>query len=401
VKRIGRRRLTLGAIAAFPVLIAVAWFGDLASAIPFDVHENGGGEPLLQSPAVALALVERALVPYGGLPHDAQLTGSASEQASATLPSAATAPGTGTSFDFTFQPRDALLWKDRILAQVEAVTQQTCADGGTLPLRYGARPEMPRTCGRYTLTFPLHVTWLKRAWRPWIVRRVGRWAGRAFAPAVAAPASVTTTCPRPPDVGALRRIVAAADGPDVAMSQIFDSEHTEPLWTRAAQQPGATIARWDPPYPTLPLRPPAEIVAAVVVDAPRLGIAVRFARPIEMGRPGLIGPSVLTFSTTDEEPVCGLSEPAAPDPPLTRAAPAWDSVVAAVLQRSKAEVHWRTSWHRAPMAGRVVAVNRHAGAVSTIDVETTQPADGRWHARFTVDERVPEIREAEFVRAGG
>jgi hypothetical protein len=397
VKSIERRRLTLGAIAAFPVLVAVAWFGDFASAIPLDVYENGGGEPLLQSPAVALALVERALVPYGGLPHDAQLTGSASEQATAVLPSRASAPGSGTSFDFTFQPRDALLWKDRILAQVEAVTQQTCADAGALPPRYRARPGMARTCRRYALTFPLHVTWLKREWRPWIVRRVARLTGRAFAPAVAAPASVTTTCSRPPDVGALRRIVAALTGPDVAMSQIFDREHTEPLWTRAAQQPGATIARWNPPYPTVPFRPPAEIVAAVVVDAPRLGIAVRFAAPI--ARPGRIGPSVLTFSTTDEEPVCGVPEPA-PEPHLTRAAPAWDSIVAIVRRRAEAEVHWRTSWHRAPLVSRVVAIERHPGAVSTIDVETTQPADGRWRARFTVDEHVPEIREAEFVQTG-
>ena len=400
MKRSGRRRLTLGAIAAFPVLIAVAWFGDFASAIPFDVHENGGGEPLLQPPAVAIALVERALVPYGGVPHDAQLTGSASEQATAVLPSGAMSPVTVTGFDATFQPRDALLWKDRILARVEAVTQQTCADGGTLPPRYGARPGMARKCGRYALTFPLHVTWLKREWRPWIVRRVSRWADRAFAPAVAAPASVTTTCPRPPDVGALRRIVAAVDNADFAMSQIFDRKHTEPLWTMAAQQPGATIARWDPPYPTVPLRPPAEIVAAVVGDAPRRVITVRFATPVEMGRPGRIGPSVLTFSTTDDEPVCGLPEPA-PEPHVTRAAPAWDSIVAVVRERAEAEVHWRTSWHRAAMASRVVAVDRHPGAVSTIDVETTQPSDGRWRVRFTVDERVPEIRDAEFARAGG
>lgn len=396
----GRRRLTLVAIAAFPMLIALAWFGDLPSAIPLDMYENGGREPLLQPPEVALALVERALVPYGGVPHDARLTGSASEQATAVLPSGATAPVTVIGFDFTFQPRDALLWKDRILARVEAVTQQTCADAGALPPRYGARPGMARTCGRYTLTFPLHVTWLKREWRPWIVRRVSRWAGVAFAPRVAAPASVTTRCPRPPDVAALRRVVAAIDNADVAMSQIFDRKHTEPLWTMAAQQPGATIARWNPPYPTVPLRPPLEIVAAVVGDAPRRGIAVRFATPIDIGRPGRIWPSVLTFSTTDDEPVCGLAEPA-PERRLTRAAPAWDSIVAIVRQRAEAEVHWRTSWHRAPMASRVSAVDRHPGGVSTIDVETTQPSDGRWRARFTVDERVPEIRQADFIRTGG
>jgi hypothetical protein len=399
VKRNRRRRLTLGAIAAFPVLIAFAWFGDLSSAIPFDVYENGGGEPLLQSPAVALALVERALVPYGGLPHDAQLTGSALEQATAILPSGATAPVTVTGFDWTFQPRDALSWKDRILARVEAVTQQSCADGGTLPPRYVGRRGMPRTCARYTLTFPLHVTWLKREWRPWIVRRISRWAGRSFARAVAAPASVTTTCPRPPDIGALRRVVAAIDNEDFAMSQIFDREHTEPLWTRATAQPGATIARWNPPYPTLPSHPPAEFVAAVVGDAQRRVVTLRFATPME-GVRGRIGPSVLTFSTTDDEPVCGLPEHA-PEPRPMHAALAWDYIVAVVRQRAETEVHWRTSFHRAPMASRVVAVDRHPGAVSTIDVETTQPSDGRWRARFTVDERSPEIRDAEFVRTGG
>jgi hypothetical protein len=400
VKRSGRRRVTLVAIAAFPALIAIAWFGDLASAIPFEVHENGGREPLLQPPAVAVALVERALVPYGGVPHDARLTGSASEQATAVLPSGATAPAAVTGFDVTFQPRGALLWKDRILARVEAVTQQTCADGGTLPPRYGARPGMARTCRRYALTFPLHVTWLKREWRPWIVRRVSRWAGVAFAPTVAAPASVTTTCPRPPDVGALRRIVAAVGDADFAMSQIFDREHTEPLWTMAVAQPGATIARWNPPYPTVPLRVPAEIVAAVVGDAPRRIVTVRFATPMDIGRSGRIGPSVLTFSTTDDEPVCGLPERELEARP-THPAPAWDAIVAVVRRRAEAEVHWRTSWHRAPSTSRVVAVDRHPGAVSTIDVETTQPSDGRWRARFTVDERVPEIRQAEFVRAGG
>lgn len=44
MKRIGRRRLALGAIAAFLLLIAVAWFGDFASVIPLNVYENGGPE---------------------------------------------------------------------------------------------------------------------------------------------------------------------------------------------------------------------------------------------------------------------------------------------------------------------------------------------------------------------
>jgi hypothetical protein len=400
VRSITRKRLALAAIPSLIVLAGVAWFGDLPSAFPFEIHENGGGEPLLQPPSIAIQLVERALVPYGGLPHDARLTNLGAEEVTAILPNAAASPITVVGFGPTFQPRDALLWKDRILSRVEAVTQQACADGGTLPPRYGARTGHARTCRRYVLTFPLHVTWLKREWRPWIVRRVSRWAGLAFAPVVAPPASVTTTCPRPPDVRAIRRIVAAVDNADVALSQIFDREHTEPLWTRAMAQPGATVARWTPPYPTVPLRRPAAIVAAVIGDAPGRIVTVRFAVPMEIERRDRAGPSVLTFSTTDDEPVCGLAEPP-PEPVLTRPAPAWDSIVAIVRRRAETEVRWRTAFHRAPITSRLVSLERHPGAVSTIDVDTTQPADGRWRARFTIDERVPEIREAEFVRVGG
>jgi len=71
-----------------------------------------------------------------------------------------------------------------------------------------------------------------------------------------------------------------------------------------------------------------------------------------------------------------------------------------VRQRAETEVNWRTAFHRTPLTSRVVAVDRHPGAVSTVDVETTEPADGRWRARFSVDERVPAIAAAEFVRTG-
>lgn len=395
MKTSGRRRYALLAIAA---LLAVAgggaWFGDLSSAVPIDVHQNGGGEPLLQPPSAAVALVERALAPYGGLPHDAQLTEFAFEQAAAISPAGATAPTMVVGFDPTYEPRDALLWKDHILARVEAVTQQTCLDGGTLPLRYEPRNGPAPTCRRYVLTFPLHVTWLKRTWQPWIVRRMIRWRERAFAPAVAPPASITTICRQSPDVGALRRVVAAVDLADYAMSQIFDRKHTEPLWTRAAALPGATIARWSPPYPTVPLRVPTEIVAAVVSDAPPRMVTVRFAKPI-----GRTDASVLMFQTTDDEPICGQRD-RAPEPTLTRPPPAWDSVVATVRVRAETEMHWRAAGRRTPGSSRVASVDRHPGAISSVVVETAHPFEGRWRARFTVDERVPEIRQAEFARTG-
>lgn len=390
-----RKRLTVVAIAAFAAFVGISWFGDLSSAIPLDVHEDGGDEPLLQPPAVAAALVRRALVPYGGLPHDAQLTASVTNMATAMVADGTTAQPMVVGFNQTYEPNDAPAWKDHIVARVGAVTQQTCADGGSLPLRYRLRTGPAPTCRRYVLTFPLHVTGLQREWRPWLVRGITRWAVRTFGPAVSAPASVTTSCPRPPDVAALRRVVAGIDGVDYPMSFIFDRKHMERSWTMALEQPGATVARWTPPYPVVRVHDAVEIVAAVVGDAPNRIITVRFSTPLPR-----TGGSVLMFHTTDDEPVCGPLERAR-EPRLTRPGTAWDSIVAIVRARAESEVRWRTSGHRAPGSSRVVSVDRRPGTVSSVVVETSQPYDGRWRARFTLDERVPEIRDAEFTRIDG
>jgi hypothetical protein len=395
MKRARAARIGGIALLVVVVLAGLAWFGDVPSVAPLDIYENGGGEPLLQSPEIAVPLVRRALLSYGGVPHDAQLTRLTAERAIAFFPDDTSGPSMLVGFDVTFEPRDGLLLRDRILGRVEAVTQQRCLSGDPLPPRYAPRTPKPLSCTHYVLTFPLRVTWLNREWRPWIVRRFARWRDSFFAPTVAPPASVRTTCSHPVDIAALRRIVAAIYGPSVATHLRFDRAHTETLWARAGTQPGATTATWAPPYPTVRLyRTSLTIVAAIVSDAHNRVVTARFTPPLPR-----TGASVLTFATSDDEPICPPLPPAPELHWIGRAA-TWSEIVLILRARAEDEMRWRTSYRMPAGRSSVVATDHHAGAVSTVVVETAQAMEGRWRARFTIDERVPEISSAEFVRIG-
>ena len=353
---------------------------------------------MLQPSETAVRLVERALAPTGGLPHDAVLT----KFTPYSLHEGGVVSVTG--WNLTFEPRDAVEPHDRITAHVGPDTIRTCLDGGALASPLGGGRTSEPSCRHYEITFPLAVASLERQWRPWPERSIARRLDVWFAPQFAAPESVEEGCSNR-DLGAFRRIVASATA-SFAPKGFVD---VPALWESAVQAAAnghGVLARWDPPYPTIHIPAPRngedpnpEIREAVVLDVPiwpawwRRLVLVRGSRPIQ--KVLLLG----VLETTNDEPVCPPLRlaPAAPPPPRL---PPWDALVAAVRERAEDEMRWIVAFHGNTLGSRVVSTDRHAGATSTIDVETWGDRS-RWRGRFTIDERVPELRRAEFERLAG
>jgi hypothetical protein len=394
-----RARKIGAAAVVFVVLLALAWFGDAGSAIPMDAFDEPSTETVLQPPGVALRLVERALAPTGGVPHDARLTRFEPRVYDTIL---VHEPGRIVSvagYNITFEPSDAVEPTDHITAHVGADTVRTCLDGGALPESYGGRTTEP-SCRHYTIAFPLRVVSLRRQWRPWPVRLAARRLDAWFAPQFAAPDSVEEGC-NGRDIGAFRRVLAAASTPFTPKGYV----DVAALWERAVQQAAdghGVLARWESPYPVMRFEGPrygfhtdAEISEAIVLDVPvfpgwqqRL-VLLRASRPIGQLLVGVLG-------TTSDEPVCPpLRSVQATPPPAPL--PAWDTLVRVVRARSEDEIRLLAVSGGTTMGSRVVAADRHPGATSTIEIETWIDR-ARWRGRFTIDERVPEVRGAEFVR---
>lgn len=398
---LGRRRIVAGA-AAIALLLVIAWLGDAGSAIPIHAFGEPRGELMLQPPETAVRLVEHALAPTGGLPHDARLTQFTPYSNSALLSGYRGRVDSVTGWNMTFEPSDAVESQDRITARVSPEAIRTCLDGGALGSPYGSRTSEP-SCRHYEMTFALRVASLYRDWRPrprrFLARRLDAW----FAPQFAAPESVEEGCGNR-DMGAFRRAVAAATAPFAPKGNV----DVPALWERAVQAAmdgHGLLARWDPPYPAIHIDGPfhgndpnPEIREAVVLDVPvfpgwsRRLVLVRSSRPIQ--RFSLVG----ALETTNDEPVCPplrIAQAVLPPAEL----PPWDTLVQILRARAEDEMRW-TAVRGTTLGSRVVGTDRHAGAISTIDVETWFDRM-RWRSRFTIDERVPELRRAEFERLAG
>jgi hypothetical protein len=395
------------AIATIGVAAALAWYADLPSAISIDRNAEHGDEPMLQSPATALHLLDDELNRLGGVPHDVRVLSFG--------PFTSASNGVA-AYNVKLVPRDAIQFDDYIRARIAISPRETCLDGGTTIVRHGERSIEGPPCRSYRLDFPLRVVDLHRSWTPWPARVVRSWWERRFGRTIGVPSRVTTTCHGAVDVAAVRRVVAAIDAPLAlkggrspwGMGSAYDSKHPWESALLVARNHPAAVAAWSPPYPTIPsgsyrsssaLGPgePLELHDAVVADAPFDGREER-AVIARFGVGGRAGTGVWGFLTTSGEAVCV--------PPLRFAdanIPAarehdWPSTVATALTRAESESAMRV-WYRSSLSSsRVVETDRRPAGTSTIDVETIGPNDGRWRAHFTVDERVPAFVSAEFTR---
>jgi hypothetical protein len=173
---------------------------------------------------------------------------------------------------------------------------------------------------------------------------------------------------------------------------------------QAAIDGRGVLAKWELPYPVIRFeghpsgsRRETEISEAIVVDVavfadwPRRIVLVRAPRPIEKL---LVG----AFETTNDEPVCPPARITTATPPPA-AVPAWDTLLRIARARSEDEMRW-LAFRGSTLDSRIVQTDHHAGATSTIDVEAWI-GRAHWRGRFMIDERVPELREAEFVRLPG
>jgi hypothetical protein len=402
VSRPVRRRIIIGA-AVVAVLLVIAWLGDAGSAIPIHAFGESKTDLMLQPPETAVRLVERALAPTGGMPHDARLTHFTPHTYEALLSGYPGRVVSVTGWNMTFEPSDAVESQDRITAHVGADTIRTCLDGGALESPYGGRTSEP-SCRHYEITFPLRVRSLYRDWRPrpqrFLARRLDAW----FAPQFAAPESVEEGCGHR-DMAAFRRALAAATTP-FAPKGYVDIPAMWEFAVQAAMDGRGVLARWDPPYPVIHIDQPfhgndanPEIREAVVLDVPvratwfRRLVLVRSSRPIQ--KVLLVG----ALETTNDEPVCPPLHVAQAVPPPA-GLPPWDTLVLITRQRAEDEMRWIAPFRWTTLGSRVVGTDRHAGATSTIDVEAWVDRV-RWRGHFTIDERVPELREAEFRKLAG
>jgi hypothetical protein len=416
-RRLVRRRRIALIVVVSAALSTLVWYGDLPSAIPFHTSISDGNEPLVQPPAGALRLLEHRLALSGGVPHDAQLTEFhpfthrtlvfsrgmrgpfPSKDASDLTPVAGqVGPTSVTAYVFTYQPVDAVAWKDRISARVDADTVRTCLDGGALPAPYVVHAGPP-TCRHYRMTFPLRVSSLMRDWRPRPVRALAAWWNRHAAPMVAQPAAIESGCSRPPG-DAMRRIVAAISAPLLLKGRFDPRALWEPSVTAARAGRGA-LAVWNAPYPSVRFGPPrpgfpdqVAIREALVLDEPigdrpeRL-VLIRYDGPPAQGR------DVAAFVTSSDEPVCPpVRNTPAPMPSVTWS---WDAIVAIVRERAHDEGLFLAANPGPAVTSLVTGSARRHESSSEIDVETSQGAQ-RWSMRFLVDEREPAIREAELTR---
>ncbi|MEA2718910.1 MAG: hypothetical protein QOJ39_774 [Candidatus Eremiobacteraeota bacterium] len=389
--------------AVLVVLLALAWFGDAGSAIPIASFGEPGTETMLQPPGVALWLVERALAPYGGMPHDAYVADFTPRRLDTFVEGDADRVVSVTGYNLSFAPRDAIQSDSRITARVGLDTVRTCLDGGTLESPYAGGRRTEPSCRHYRIAFALRVAELERHWWPRPLRVVRRRWDTWFAPQFAEPESVEEGC-NGRNMGAFRRALAAATIPFTPKGYV----DVPALWERAVQQAAdghGVLARWDSPYPALRFEGPrygahtdAEISEAIVSDVPvvpgwrdRL-VLVRAPRPIGKLLVGVLG-------TTDDEPVCPASRVAQATPPPAYQPP-WDALVRVVRARSEDEIRRLAAFRGTTLGSRVVAADHHPGAISTIDVETWI-GRVRWRGRFTIDERVPELRDADFTRLAG
>ena len=69
-----RRRAIVWSLGLALAALAGLWYGDVPAAIPVTELGSEGDVPVLQRPSAARALVERGMLRYGGMPHDARLT---------------------------------------------------------------------------------------------------------------------------------------------------------------------------------------------------------------------------------------------------------------------------------------------------------------------------------------
>jgi hypothetical protein len=107
---------------------------------------------------------------------------------------------------------------------------------------------------------------------------------------------------------------------------------------------------------------------------------------------------VLTFAMSDDEPICPPLPPV-PEPRWDEPPASWSEIVRIV--RARADDEMRGGCRTACRPGGAASYDRlPSRSMSTVVVETAQAVEGRWRARFTIDERVPEISTAEFVRIG-
>ena len=405
---------SLGIVVA---ALAGAWYGDLASAIPVTAIVDQGDAPVLQPPRAALALVERRIMLYGGMPHDARLTAFTTFKHHTVFPGGRTSPGSVIGYNLTYQPEDAVSVDDVIRVHVDAGTERTCLDGGSLDVPSAARMG-PASCSHYRIAFPLRVSGFARTWRPRAVRWLRlRW-DRRFAPMAPGPSVLESQCSHPnPD--AVRRIVAAIDGP-LQLKGRFDEQA---LWEPSAEtvrNGGGAIATWAPPYPVVRFGPrngsvvdEIAIRQAIVLDGPVGGrperlLLAKVDWDAAMRRLAALDPEaarrarsrprrdVVALLTASEERVCRfVHDPTVAPPPVEP--PAWDAIVGLVRSHAEDEGRRLVAYRGDAPASTVVASDRHAGAFSTVDVATVRGAE-RWRARYTVDEREPGLREADYTR---
>lgn len=375
------------ALISIAAVFAALWVGRVAlQSVPIDYHRGSWAIPLVHSRAQAIAFVKTSLIPYGGMPADAQLADSGAEQMvmqpDATFPSGASAQD---QYFFRWQASDTVAGPDFIAAFVDDEPVTRCLN---------------RTCSHYRVRYTLHMAMLLRRWRPAFVRSFANWWIITHAQMAPRPKAVLANCGRGRlDEAALRRVIGSITRDD---PYLHGADRTPRVRGIAA------LARFTPYELQVPDDPAISVAAAYVSDEQQgslRGIEVyqKFVHPLPPP-PGAPKRFRLRknryhwshFDTADNEPICSGEHPHVSDLwSSSHAKPFRADVIADARYRLWDHINnaekFRVKMSQKP---RTIAATASGGRSVTIDWQTDR---GTWHAVFTYDLN-GRLTEADITR---
>lgn len=362
------------AFGAAVITLAVLWIARVVlQSLPIAYYRSSSAIPLVHSSAQALAFVQRSLIPYGGMPGDAQLVSNATErmvmQPDATFSSVVSAQD---EYIFRWEARGAIAGPDAIVAIVDDAPIQQCLNAN---------------CTHYRITYGLHLNMLERRWRPAFVRAFANWWAIVHARTAPRPIAVESNCGNGRlNLAALRRVIGSVSNSDI---YLHGADRRPTVIELSA------IARFKPYVQNLSDSPGIFIAAAYTTDqpqGPRRGLEIyeKLVHPLppppnQPKNPGTRKKNIyhwLHFDTADNEPICLGRTQESPAPSSTRTTETIDVV---------ADARYRL-WDHISNAERFRVKLSPTPTIATSTIAKTRtvkldwPTDrGTWHATYTYD----------------